>query len=135
MNQQRSRRFRAAQEATLVKEAEDDIRARLIAEGRDVPVKGEAHFDSNCITPGTPFMDRLATCLHYYMNKRLSEDPAWANVRFQKLISILVFVCIFVYFYECLCVFIFVIYNKIAPFSCFINSRALSLSFSLMTFM
>lgn len=42
--------------------------------------KGE-HFDSNCITPGTPFMDRLSKCLHYYVHDRLNNNPAWKNLK------------------------------------------------------
>lgn len=42
--------------------------------------KGE-HFDSNCITPGTPFMDRLSKCLHYYIHDRLNNNPAWKGIQ------------------------------------------------------
>lgn len=42
--------------------------------------KGE-HFDSNCITPGTPFMDRLSKCLHYYVHERLTNNPAWKDLK------------------------------------------------------
>ncbi len=43
--------------------------------------KGEAispdSFDSNCITPGTPFMARLGAHLRYFVRKKIAEDPAW----------------------------------------------------------
>ena len=43
--------------------------------------KGEAvdpnAFDSNCITPGTPFMDRLGTNLRFFIRKKKAEDPLW----------------------------------------------------------
>ena len=82
MNQQRSRRFRAAQEAQEKEEEEEKLRETLRAEGVKVPdkVKSEA-FDSNVITPGTPFMGRLSAALQYYVHQRLNTDPGWRGVK------------------------------------------------------
>ncbi|KAH9254795.1 hypothetical protein BASA83_010394 [Batrachochytrium salamandrivorans] len=83
MNQQRSRRFRAAQEEQLKNEAEDRIRKELEEKGHMAqdPVTKKQHFDSNCITPGTPFMDQLAICLRYYVAKKLNEDAGWDGLK------------------------------------------------------
>lgn len=59
------------------------IKETLISAGAIVPPekpKGE-HFDSNCITPGTPFMDRLSKCLHYFVHDRLNNNPAWKDLK------------------------------------------------------
>src|SRR5689334_5340041 len=69
MNQQRSRRFKTAKEAKKTALIEAEIRRKLIEEGKEVPSEdkpGKPKFDSNCITPGTPFMDRVAKYLEYY---------------------------------------------------------------------
>ena len=65
MNQQRSRRFRASKEAAEKTASIEEQRRRLQLEGIAVPPKKEeeSHFDSNCITPGTPFMARLEEIL------------------------------------------------------------------------
>lgn len=83
MNQQRSRRFRAAKETTEKRLEIARLREELMSRGCKLPPekeKGE-HFDSNCITPGTPFMDRLSKCLHYYVHDRLNNNPAWKGVK------------------------------------------------------
>ena len=56
MNQQRSRRFRSAQDAA-------ELRRAAEAEGQ--VFENEDIFDSNCITPGTPFMTRCQEFFKY----------------------------------------------------------------------
>uniref|UniRef100_A0A8R1TXL4 5'-3' exoribonuclease n=1 Tax=Onchocerca volvulus TaxID=6282 RepID=A0A8R1TXL4_ONCVO len=81
MNQQRSRRFRASKEAVEKVEQIAEIRSRLENEGYPLPPEKEKeHFDSNCITPGTPFMARLAVALRYYIHQRLNSDPGWEKI-------------------------------------------------------
>lgn len=58
-NQQRQRRFRSAKEAS----------------GNPTTT-----FDSNCITPGTKFMDYLSKYIDWYIRKKISEDPAWQQI-------------------------------------------------------
>lgn len=83
MNQQRSRRFRASKEAAEKIITMDRMRKELTEQGFFLPPEKpkEAHFDSNCITPGTPFMDRLSKCLQYYVYERMNNDPAWKNIK------------------------------------------------------
>ena len=82
MNQQRSRRFKAAQEIREREEVEAELREKLRARGQPLPPRRAATFDHNVITPGTRFMDRLATFLRYYVHARLnSGDAAWRGLR------------------------------------------------------
>lgn len=79
----RSRRFRASKETAEKQLEVSRIKEKLLSAGAIVPPekpKGE-HFDSNCITPGTPFMDRLSKCLHYYVHDRLNNNPAWKGLK------------------------------------------------------
>ncbi|KNC86939.1 hypothetical protein SARC_00941 [Sphaeroforma arctica JP610] len=82
MNQQRSRRFRAAQESEENKIKKEEERNRLIREGLTLPPeKKKFDFDRNCITPGTEFMAHLSECLRYYIHERASTHPAWKGVK------------------------------------------------------
>lgn len=38
-------------------------------------------FDGNIITPGTPFMARLATHMRQYLEHKTSTDPAWEQLQ------------------------------------------------------
>ncbi|OQV16661.1 5'-3' exoribonuclease 1 [Hypsibius exemplaris] len=71
MNQQRGRRFRTAKDAK-----EQELQARR--EGKKLAE--EARFDSNVITPGTDFMERLDNFLQYSIAKKISTDPSWQKV-------------------------------------------------------
>lgn len=88
MNQQRSRRFRSAQEAAEKDKATEEFHAMLKASGKtDETQNGGGEeapkktWDSNSITPGTPFMDLLATCLRYWVSYKSSTDPAWEKLK------------------------------------------------------
>ncbi|KAI9310679.1 XRN 5'-3' exonuclease N-terminus-domain-containing protein [Dichotomocladium elegans] len=82
MNQQRARRFRAAQLAEVERKAAEKVEEELRAIGQEhqLPEK-KTHFDSNCITPGTPFMAHLATCLRYHIAQKQNNDPLWKNLK------------------------------------------------------
>lgn len=69
MNQQRSRRFRTAQE-----HAENLTKAERLGENIDDA------FNSNCITPGTTFMAKLSQQLKYFVHKKISEDALWQGI-------------------------------------------------------
>jgi 5'-3' exoribonuclease 2 len=87
MNQQRSRRFRAAQDAKEKEEDKQQLLKMLQKEkgstAKEEPVETvvKRAFDSNSITPGTPFMDILAASLRYWCSYKLNTDPAWAKMK------------------------------------------------------
>ena len=71
LNQQRARRFRAAQER------QESI---LKAKQRGDTVDEENMFDSNCITPGTEFMEIVGKHLRWFIRKKIKEDALWKNL-------------------------------------------------------
>ncbi|CAL4130433.1 unnamed protein product, partial [Meganyctiphanes norvegica] len=79
MNQQRSRRFRASKESAEMKAEISRTRKEMQEKGYNVPPEKpkESHFDSNCITPGTPFMDRLSKFATCSTKERLAQAPGW----------------------------------------------------------
>lgn len=50
--------------------------------GKEITSETKEAWDSNAITPGTPFMDLLANSLRYWVAKKLNTDPGWKNVRY-----------------------------------------------------
>ena len=67
MNQQRSRRFRSSQEDEEAKGDAEKLRKEIIASGRVPPKQLDDPWDKNVITPGTPFMAKLAKRLREYI--------------------------------------------------------------------
>jgi hypothetical protein len=94
MNQQRSRRFRAARDGAEAKEqarlagqeVKDDevwcVLCALVGEpGSDVAWRARRQvFDSNCITPGTHFMSEVSRHLKYFIRKKIKEDTMWQRL-------------------------------------------------------
>lgn len=78
MNQQRSRRFRAALEAKETREKEEEVKKEWAKKGL-IDIENKLKFDSNVITPGTEFMDKLSKALELYITNRLENDYRWKN--------------------------------------------------------
>lgn len=79
MNQQRSRRFRSAQEAREKRELENELKQSLVQQGHKFESSKE-EWDSNVITPGTRFMLNLSEYIRFYIRRRISTDKAWRNI-------------------------------------------------------
>ena len=79
MNQQRERRFRSAQDAKDAAKEAEKLRKSMIASGLKPPPR-DAPWDSNVITPGTPFMEKLTRYLRWYVHARITHVPAWQKI-------------------------------------------------------
>ena len=87
MNQQRSRRFRSVQEAKEKDEDKEKLIQMLKSQNGEEwweerrQEMSKKTWDSNAITPGTPFMFKLAACLQYWCAYKINTDPGWETVR------------------------------------------------------
>ncbi|KAJ3848593.1 exoribonuclease 2 [Lentinula lateritia] len=83
MNQQRSRRFRAAQEAKEKDEQRKESVLLWEAMGKELSEeeKNKVAWDTNAITPGTPFMDLLAASLRYWVVSKMNSDDGWKGIQ------------------------------------------------------
>lgn len=54
----------------------------LSAMGKEVTeeMENKTSWDSNAITPGTPFMDLLASSLRYWVVQKMNSDPSWKQL-------------------------------------------------------
>lgn len=87
MNQQRARRFRSQMDAKEADEKKAELQVLLrqqrIARGEPEQVDQviKKTWDSNVITPGTPFMFILAQSIRFWCQWKLNTDPAWAELK------------------------------------------------------
>jgi 5'-3' exoribonuclease 2 len=82
MNQQRSRRFRAAQDAKDRQKMLDEVIQEVEEAGLFLNSgKGGSDWDSNVITPGTEFMYNLSIYIRFYILERMNKYQAWKNIK------------------------------------------------------
>lgn len=75
LNQQRSRRFRAGLER---QEKVKELALEMEKNGTNLSKKDI--FDSNCITPGTEFLERISEQLIYFIRHKIKNDPLWTRL-------------------------------------------------------
>lgn len=90
MNQQRARRFRSARDAKEADEKKAEFQTLLRKQQGQNGRQDEAStaedivkktWDTNVITPGTPFMFLLARSVRYWVQWKLNTDPAWEQLK------------------------------------------------------
>jgi hypothetical protein len=76
LNQQRTRRFRAARDAMSKSASFNSInQSGMTGYG------GSMYFDSNCITPGTQFMHDLSKAMHLFIDYSMQNNPLWSRLK------------------------------------------------------
>lgn len=82
MNQQRGRRFRAAQEITSKLNNKKRIAKEMKKKGYKVSenMTKNTHWDHNVITPGTVFMEKVSNVIKNYIADNLANDPRWKKL-------------------------------------------------------
>jgi 5'-3' exoribonuclease 2 len=90
MNQQRARRFRSARDAKEADEKKAEFQTLLRKQQSQNGQQDESSttedvvkktWDTNVITPGTPFMFLLARSVRYWVQWKLNTDPAWEQLK------------------------------------------------------
>ncbi|KMT04929.1 hypothetical protein BVRB_7g170950 [Beta vulgaris subsp. vulgaris] len=81
MNQQRSRRFKAAKDGQIAEQEETRLREEFQRKGKKLFPKLQSQIsDSNVITPGTKFMHELSKALNIFIHGKLQSDPGWNHL-------------------------------------------------------
>lgn len=84
MNQQRARRFMASYETQEMRRIEQEYIEELNEEEKKKLCLKE-RWDSNVISPGTVFMEKVARALRFFIHERLNqENSAWKKVSKMK---------------------------------------------------
>jgi 5'-3' exoribonuclease 1 len=87
LNQQRSRRFRSAKdmkEAREESERKQHVMSRATGGAITDTTSSSSQqdiFDSNCITPGTEFMEKVSNCIKHFIRMKIKDDPLWKNLK------------------------------------------------------
>ncbi|EPY36244.1 5'-3' exoribonuclease 2 [Angomonas deanei] len=80
LNQQRSRRFRAADERMEGDALAKTVSRTIVKEHKLPRPQSRKKWDHNVITPSTPFMERVAIALEWFIVKQVNDDPLWKKL-------------------------------------------------------
>lgn len=80
LNQQRSRRFRSAKDLAEATK-EKGLLGKIHGDDDGGGTGQKEVFDSNCITPGTEFMEKVSNCIKYFIRMKINQDPMWRKLK------------------------------------------------------